>query len=250
MAQLDYSQDWRCWDNVRRVTYVSTRNPVVRPSDPSGQTLPQQQPNPVGLGSVQDLIQVAKKRSVTIKEITASNGAYQSGDVAFLLPGALITTSIGQPKAGDKVIDSPDGDGSTYTVLQPIGQRMDGSGTYATWKLMTRNLSVAFDLADQITIEEPVETLDSAAAGLKQWRTKYTGLLAKVQLITQEQADALGIRGFRMAFQVIVSEEISVRSRDRIVWPASPTGYLDITGYHNAQRLDELPVIDAIVPVG
>lgn len=221
MLTLDFSQDYLQWVNTESVTLQ----------------------NPPFPGGPKVTIDVARRRALTYKELTASQGAYTSQDLALLVPTTLLPDGF-RPKPGCKWI--ADGSDTEYTALEANPQKRDSSD-YQTWKLVSRNLALAYELADLIDIERPTLTYDTAGALVKEWPPKkgevpYKSLLAKVQLQQEAMTDERLIRGFTGTHLVIVSKEIVIGPDDRIKWGSL---YLEIVGYHNAQRIDELPVIDA-----
>lgn len=215
--QLDLSREDLLWDNVERVSLQRTRK----------------------AGSLQDSIDNVLKHAVSIREQLASGGVYQAGDVSFYLADRLLSPDLRPPKPGDKVTDAR---GTVWTILSVDARRQDKAGTQL-WKLTTRNLSIHYDLRDLVTIETPVFSVDSSGARLPGWSTSYRNIPARVQLLTQAQADERGIRGGKGTYVVVVDREVDVLAgKDRIPWEG---GYLQVVGYHNAERIDELPVIDA-----
>ncbi|MBY0523430.1 MAG: hypothetical protein K2R98_08520 [Gemmataceae bacterium] len=220
--QLDLSQDYKSWDSIEPVTYRSVRK----------------------TGEMADGIPVARRRPVTFKEMTASGGAYQAGDVVWLLPTALLSVAIGTPKEADVV---EDGDRCPWTVLTAQGQRRDRNG-YQTWKLTCRNLVVAYDLQDLVTIERAYGVLDAAGVEVRTWQPLYQALPCRMQPLVGELADERAIRGTAVRYDVFLSRDVAVDvTRDRVAWPAALGGYLEIKGYRNRERIDELPALECVL---
>jgi head-tail adaptor len=226
--QLDLSQDYLSWDNTEAVQYASVRN----------------------TDTMYDVIPMVRRRMLSAKELAASGGAYIGGDSAFLIPTPLLAALLAQerqPKPGDQILDAG---GQTWTVLGAQGQKQDRTA-YQTWKCVCRNLAIVYDLQDLIDIQRATITYDAGGGKVKTWpsdgggSTPYPSLPARVQLLTDEVVEERGMRGFRGTHAVIVSKQLSVTYEDRIKWGSV---YLDIVGYHNPERIDELPVIDAMLP--
>jgi hypothetical protein len=218
------------WDNCEQVQVTNTRRP----------------------GSMVDVIPRALRRAITMKELTASNGAYQANDEVFLIAARFIQPS-NAPEMGDLITPA---DGQVFTV---IGQ--DFIVQRNVYRFTTRNLAIAFNLQDVIDIQRPAITFDNAGVRIKLWPDNapplpvggsvlYSKLACRVQEIEATITDERGIRGLLKKYTVIVARQISVTNEDRIAWtPIGQTGqpvrYLEIRGYHNPERIDELPSIDA-----
>lgn len=218
---LDTSEDYLVWENREAVTFRSrTRT-----------------------GGTDFPITDAKRRAPTYKELAASNGAYTGQDLVWLLPAVLAPSASGQhaPKPGDKVTDD---DGVIWTALEVALNKLK-----QTWRLVTRNLVLAYDLRDTIDIQRPTISYDAAGAITRTWpddetpggSNAYEGLAAKVQLITDETVDILGVRGLKGNYAVFVAEDVEIQESDRIKWDGV---YLTIKTLRNPQRIDELPVLD------
>ncbi len=214
MATLDHSQEYLVWDNREAVTFRSR-----------------------GTNASQDFpISDAKRRAPTYKELAASNGAYTGQDLVWLIPATLAPayTSRSAPKPGDKVVSAE----ATWTALEVALNNLK-----STWRLVTRNLVLAYDLRDTVDIERATVTYDAAGGPLRTFAAVYSALACKVQLITQELADVLGVRGFKGTYAVTVAQDVTLVQGDRVKWGSV---YLDVLKQHNPQRIDELPVLDCV----
>lgn len=222
---LDLSQDYLMWTNTELsgCRYQSTRN----------------------TGTMVDSIAICKKRSASDKEQAASGGAYTGTDVLWLIPTQQLAKSIGEPKPGDVVIDR---DGNEFTVLQATGKRRDANG-YQQWNLMSRNLVVAYDLRDTITIQTATATTDpNSGADLLSWQPIYQALPCKVQEVAAEESEERGIRGTARKYEIFVATDLAgLDTNCRVVWPAALGGYLEVKGYRGRGRIDELSVIEALL---
>lgn len=222
---LDLSRDYLTWTNTQNVGFTS-----------------------VGITQQQANIGVVKRRQINSKELSASRGAYVGNDVVFLVPQRELPENFAI-KPRDQFNDT-DGD---FTVLSVSGQKRDSNG-YQTWHCVTRNLSIAYNLQDVIDIQQPGIPYDAAGTKQKSWPDQggggsilYPQLSCRVQLLTAEVADELGIRGFQGNYAITVSKQIpAVNYECRVKWISQGvTRYLEIKGIHNPERIDELPVIDA-----
>lgn len=248
---LDMSADYLCWDNVSSVLYEQARAvPSIVDLPPlfDGRT---GAPVPAPSRNKPLFVETAKRRNLTGRELAASGGVYVAGDQVYLIPAALLPSGF-LPKPADVVIELPDDSadavpGTRWTVLNA-----DQNKNRQTHKLTCRNLTLAYDLRELVTIERPALSYDAAGVPVKAFPSDqsnpggvvlYDKLPARAQLITKDVADARGIRGLEGKYRVYVAQEVDVTAEDRV--QLNNGLYLDIVGYENAQRIDELPAIIA-----
>ncbi len=244
-----FSTDFAVWDQVESIAYESARRSYP-PPDPDPLLLKGPPVVPFDgaaapAGSQSDTIPVAKRRALTRKELAASAGAYTGGDLVWLIPAAVLPSWL-TPKVGDVLIPA---EGDRYTALDVALNK-----GRQTWRLTTRNLAVAFDLRDLIQIERPQISYDDPSGAIRKLfpsgpgprggEVLYANLLSKVHLEDQEISEERGIRGTKRVYSIIVSREVAVTDQDRVLLPWSGA-YLEIRGYHQAQQIDMLPVIEA-----
>ena len=218
-----------CWDNTERLVYVSRRD---------------------GADVVAEVDNV-NGHSISVREAAQSFGKYLAGDVRWNITRHHLPPNIDDPKPGDVLVTSDD---SRWTILTVDHRRGDMNGTQC-YGLNSRNLALYYDLRDTIDIEMPEMVLDPMGAMVKTWKTKYAGIPAAVQKISEAVVEERAIRGLKGTYQVTVDRELHVSLHDRIAWtprargmdnpPAGTLQYLEIVGYRNAERLEELPQIDA-----
>lgn len=179
----------------------------------------------------------AKSRSVSVREQAASFGRYQSGDVKWYLPVVQTVAAGITPAIGWTVTD---GEGTVWTVLM-----VDKTVLGAVWKLTTRNLAIA--LGDTIDIEVPTVTPGVTGARENAWSVKYPGLVARMQPERQETFEGRGKRTTATKYLCYVSQPIDPRN-DAGDWGriAFAGRYYEVTGYRNAARIDELPVVECV----
>lgn len=233
MLTVSLSRNYLTWTNTEPggVLYEVAHRPVA-----GTDKLPQPNPNP------SYPISVAKRRAITNKDIMAGVAAYGAQDTIWLIPAAVFPATV-TPKRSDVITDSR---GDRWTALDVQLQAV-----LSTWRFSARNLVLAEDLRDTVTIERADITFDSAGARIKTWPTGplpqggkiLYSLAAKVQDMTIEVADQRGIRGAVGKVAVVVSRQITIDpERDRV--RLSSGSYLDILGYHDTDRDDILPSLD------
>ncbi len=220
---IDASQNYLIWGNCEQISFRSKTQ---------------------GDGA-QYAISTAKRRAPTYRELSASNGAYTGQDVVWLIPATVIPGNMPIPKPADRVIDAL---GNTWTALEVALNTLK-----STWRLMTRNLNLAYQLYDLIDIQRPGITYDVAGGAVRGWpddatasgSIPYRQIPAKVQLISQDDNESLGVLGAKAKYSVFVGQDVIVNKTDRVKWTsAGVTTYLDVLGQSNPQRIDELPVLD------
>jgi hypothetical protein len=223
------------WDNFETANYQSVRTTAA-----SGGTR--------SLPEIQ-----AKRRAPTFKELAASGGVYTGQDLVWLVP-AVKLDPIGPAKPGDTITDMA---GNTWTVLEASLHTWK-----SFWRLMTRNLVLAFDLRDQISIQRAAFTYDASGGPVRSWpdnnvpgvapggTTPYVQIPARVQEVRQEEKEARALAGRMLYYDVIIGQQVLLgqAGQDRVKWltvPANMPGqYLDIRNLRNPQRIDELPVLE------
>lgn len=234
-----FATDYLTWDNTEPVQYERARHGDSFP--PADRTKPSQ-------ADILAPISVAKRRAVNRKELAASAGVYTPKDLVWLIPQAVLTTGL-VPKPGDAVLDN---NGDRWTVLELALNKFK-----QTWRLTCRNFVLSEALYDKIDILRANLDIDAAGAYVKNFddalgiqnngmRYLYRQLPCRVQLITNEIVDERGIRGFQATTQIILSKQIDVTFEDRVIFGDK---IFDITGYHNPERIDELPVLDVLEKV-
>jgi hypothetical protein len=250
---LDYADDCLSWDNVEGIDLETARLSLPPPEGDGllreGQ--PTNLPDPAAAPSANYVSHVnwTKRRNLTQRELKESGGVYTLQDVVWLVPQRFLAT--GQViKPGDVVIPS---ERRRFTVLEvQLGKFRQ------TWRLITRDLTLALDLQDSIHIERPAISYDAAGAAVKAFPTGagplggmvlYSGLKCRVQPFRSDIVDERAIRGFNDGFDITVEKEIAVTNDDRVYWPAQNL-YMDILTYERARRIDELPLLRCAHKVG
>lgn len=178
----------------------------------------------------------AIRGALSRSEIAASNGAYTGQDVTYRFRAQDCTIT---PKPGDKVVYS----GAVWTVLQ--SQTIVWGRSH---RLICRNLSIAYDLRDEVDIQRPAITRDTAGGLVKAWppsggRVVYTGLKAKVQLLSEAKEEYLDVAGFTGQYSVYVDDQIVIQPTDRLKWG---TIFLEIKTIRNPNQIAQLPVLDCV----
>jgi hypothetical protein len=207
---LDPSGDWACWDGLEPVTYRS----VAR------------------TGDVDAEVASALRKKLGYKELAFSGGVYTSQDRKWLVPQSLLSAALDTPpKPADLVIDQ---DAVPWTVLE-----VDRDELQKVWELTTRNIVLAFDLRDTVSIERPTFAQDAAAGRtFTTYTTAYAGVAARVQEQTADSAEERGKRVKVRQFAVYVGRRLYLQEGDRLK-DASNNVY-EVKGWQDADRIDQL----------
>lgn len=217
---LDVSRDFEVWDNRETVRLASFRRPDMAAAD-------------------EDQIPDCKRRALTRKELLASNGAYTGADLVWLIPQARMLAGF-VIKPHDVVTDDED---TPWTVLEVAHNKWR-----QTWRLICRNLAIAFDLRDEITIEKATPAADDARAWARTWKPLYTNLLCRVQPQQAEVVAERGVQGQQTSFLILLSRQLSLLDarESRVLFKGQ---ILDIDRYTNAEQIGELPRLEARLKV-
>ena len=218
---LNLTYDWLIFDGLQEITFTSRRITADSQGD-----------------QIDSQIQ-ALRRAPTFKELAASNGAYTGQDVVWHVPAVQLT--VGPPKPRDTVIDS---DNVSWTVLEVQWDTLK-----SRWRLITRNPIIAYDLRDEVSIEQCTITYDAVGAPVRTWppiggQILYPNIPARVQPDDSVVVDQRGVRGDLETYFVFLAEQVPILDvrECRVNWNGV---YLDITGSRQSERIDELPMLTA-----
>lgn len=239
------------WDNTSAGIYESLRaNPSIVDLPPlfDGRT---PAPAPPKSRNLRFYVSTAKRRQLNKREL-AERPIYSPSDQVWLIPDAMFPDGI-QSKPGDVWVELPQDasdlleqtGGTRWTVLQVAWLKF-----HSMRRLTCRNLVLELDLADTVTVERPAISFDAAGVAVKQFPSDpvnpggvalYENIPASVDLMSKESAEAYGIRGLEASYKIIVGQELDVSEEDRVL--LSNGLYVDIIGYQQAQRIDQLPAL-------
>lgn len=185
-------------------------------------------------------VPLAKRRNIRLREKSPSSGVYIGAEINWHVPQRDLPAGI-EPKPGDAIEDRQQ---RQWTVLTVARNRLGH-----TWTLGCVDLVIAHDLRDLVTIQRPQLSYDAAGVASKQWLSRYTDVPARVQSTTQSVSEERAVRAARQAYEVVVARQLADvdLAVDRIEWrdPQGETRYLDMVGFRQPDRIDELPVIEA-----
>lgn len=224
---LDTANDYQVWDGMATYRFLQTR---------------------AGAAPDEALV-LAKRRMLTTAEVIASGGAYTKTDGKLLIPQAPITFPFA-PKPGDEWEDD---DGTVYTVLEvPLGKFKQ------TWHCVSRALAIANQLRDTIRVEVSRHNgFDSVGAVQRTWVPLYPAINCRIQPGESTIGMERGVQSSQTRFVIPVERQLYlfdprecrvVITRDSL--PADATRVakiLDIEKYTAAERIGELPQIQAVL---
>lgn len=216
---VDASVNYRTWGNVQAVRLSSHAK----------------------LGDTNFEIATAKRRAPNFKEVTSSGGVYTSQDVVWLLPKTLLDTAGATgnkaPKPGDKINDL-EGVGTLWTILEcPLNTLR------STYRCMTRNLILAYDLRSALSVRRPgATTTDNAGSRTYAYTTPYDSIPCRFQETASRVADERGKRVTVRDFTVTVDRRLYLTIEDQIV-DADGEIY-ELLSWDNADRIDQLQTLN------
>lgn len=175
---------------------------------------------------------------ITTRELAASGGRYTGSDVVWSL--RLAELGDVTPKPADTIIDAT---AAVWTVLDVAVSRFAGFA-----KATCRNLAVAFGLEDAVDIEVPTVAAGDTGGRANVWAAKYSDLACRMQPDATESFDARGKDATARRYLCYVARQIDPRSDagdwGRVTFEGR---YYQITGYRQAERIDELPVVECVL---
>jgi hypothetical protein len=199
--------------------------------NPEGITLTSQ----AKLGATTFRIPVAKRRAPGFKELAPSGGVYTSQDLVWLLPSVLVTAAgavgLKSPKPGDLITDNGQ---TAWTILEcPLNTLK------STFRCMTRDIILAYDLRDTLTLRRPPATVTTDAAGGRTYSesdTVASGVACRFQEQRGEVADERGKRVTVRKFFVWVGQRLYPTVEDQVVDEAG--NVYEVTGWGDVDRID------------
>jgi hypothetical protein len=173
----------------------------------------------------------AWRTAVSNVERLASSGVYTSYDSLFRLPFDTMGTAT--PKPADLITTS---DGTIFTILTVDKYKFGGS-----WKCVARNLSLAYDLRDLVTILNGVTTIAADGSKVTTHTTASSNVPARIQPITVSQVDERGKRGFQKQYEVTLGIQYDFNDDD-LIQDADGLKY-EVISWRNKSRIDELQTV-------
>lgn len=183
-------------------------------------------------GSDSETVADCKRRALTLQEVTASDGKYTLEDVRWHIQVANLATS---PRLGDVI---KDGDGQRFTVLDV---RLASIGT--RWRCITRDLAVVYHLNDTVAILRATYEKGTAGAAEPTWHSYRSGVRARIQPMASDIAVEHEAKRKVTRVEIYVDSDFAIDQNCRVL--AMNGTLYKVTGYRAAERIGELPVIEA-----
>ena len=185
-------------------------------------------------------ITIAKRRAPKFSELAPSGGVYTKLDLVWLLPQKLVTaagaTGNKKPKPGDLIT----AEGVDWTILEA-----EDNTLRSTWRCMTRDLILAYDLRGVLSVKRPpaATATDAATGRVFTYETIYSGIPCRFQETSAEVGEERGKRVTIKHYTVTVNQRLRLTIEDQIV---DEDGEIyEVTGWDNADRIDQLMTIEA-----
>ncbi len=173
----------------------------------------------------------AVRREIVRPTAGMTDGTYRFGDVTWSLPRSALAF---QPGAGDTLQDVLDG--RTWTV-----QRVAEATLATRWRCECRDLILAENLRETITIERAEMVRDTDGSVRKAW-TVLDVMPARIQPGTQYVADEHGAYVMQAGQDVYLMRPVTMYRFMRV---RSAAGEIyNVTGARNQGRIDELMILE------
>jgi hypothetical protein len=194
----------------------------------------------------------AMRIELNAREKATSGGVYVGAELNWLLPVPEMPLNF-IPKPADVLTDHQL-DNLPWVIQEVWGQCRDATG-YQVWKVRGLALSIAHQLQDLIDVQRadiandaagvPVKTFPGSGGG----STPYAQVPARVEEMSREETEERGLIGFKTAYTIYVAKPVATLTlEDRVKWVnGGVTYYLTIKALKNAEKLDELPSIEAVL---
>lgn len=207
---LDISTDYTVWDDPEKVFFVQHAD----------------------TGNVQHPISSAFRFKLTFREMAASGGVYTTQDRNWIIPKALF---VPQPKPSDWLFDNL---GTRWTVLS-----VDHEAFESVWRLTTRNLVLAHQLDDLVTIAAPVNSQDAAGSRTPTFVAVYQHVPARIQEISGESRDERGKRLTARQYTVYLGQRVTITQEHQLIDEATGDIY-EIRSYSRPDLITDLQQLE------
>lgn len=209
---IDATTNYRLWGNTEGVFYTSEAT----------------------AGDSETRIEIAKRRAPTWRERQASGGVYTGQDLVWLIPVAEMDSAI-LPKPADRITDDDD---NTWTVLEVAKNALK-----STWRCVTRNLKIVYDLQDLLTVKRPTNSKDNALGRTASFSTVYSSIPCRIDDDVFEDGDSYGKKITKKRFRIWVDRQLTLTAEDLLQdGDGNSYSFVSITNQH---QLGELPMIMA-----
>lgn len=209
----DPTNDYAVWDDPETITYTSHgTNP------PGDQTF---------------TIYPAFRFELRFREMAASGGVYTTKDRLFVLPDVVVRPY--ELKPADFFFDFHN---TRWTVLESQYNVQE-----TVWDLTCRDLVLAHQLHDLITIKACVNTIDPTGSRVATFPTStYANIPARIQETSSRVADERGKRVTTRTYIVYLGQQVDVGQEDRM-YDAAGNIY-EIKGSLKVDLITDLPQLE------
>jgi hypothetical protein len=184
-----------------------------------------------------------KRRAITWKEMTASAGAYQNQDRAWLVPSVNLPEGV-TPRPGDQIRDSGD-------VNWTVGDVTVGKFGN-TLKCVCRALSVLHELSALGQLFRPDTTTDAAGRLAPNYAPVGGPVRCRVQPQDSRAGEAFDRVTMLRAFSAVLESPLTVNAKDVFTvttfasWGGAATGTASYTvkGFKDVERIWDLQSLD------
>jgi hypothetical protein len=204
--------DYQSWDDRESVAYTSVKNS----------------------GNVEYSLTDCLRRPLNFKELAASGGVYTSQDRVWLVPAAILPSGlngVADLKPADFLTD---GDSVQWTVLECAWNTLQ-----TWWRLVTRNIVLAYDLRSTLSIINPINNQDASGNRIPNYNVEpaYSNVPCRIQEQEGNVAELLGKQEIKRTFIAYIGQRVTVTRESRVI--SGGVNY-QVTGYRNPDRIDML----------
>jgi hypothetical protein len=209
-------------DTQRLLPWIETADYIVATSSGDGDTF---------------CLTTAARYDRGLREGAPSFGVYQQADTVWTVDADELCEVT--PKPRDRIVDEEE---QTWTILAATK-----SAVLNFWRFDTRNLAIAADLKDSITIEVPTIGQSATGAITRTWTVKYDAIAGRAQPIAEVDYTERGKQATAITIRIYLGQQVDPRNAALDWGRVSVNGGapMNITTYTDAERITDLPYIEA-----
>lgn len=211
---MDFSADYELWDFTEAVT-LRRRSKTAVADRP---------------------VATALRAQPSQRERAPSNGIYAGTDLAWHLPGPLLS-SAHPPRPGDQVLDAAE---IVWTILS-----LDFDQADQVWRLYTLDLTLFHGLRDSGTFYGPdpsADNKDSAGSYVPAPIAVHSEVVCRLQELDTQPVEERGRRGELKRFVLYLAEDLDLQA-DYYFEDAEGRKF-DVVSWRNKESIADVQTVD------